>query len=48
VTIAVPGDEQSSPTPLRTTEFDDREELLSGLAAPGRKAPVPAAKGAAK
>jgi hypothetical protein len=46
VAITLPAEEQSSPTPLRATEFEDREELLSGLAAPGRKSPAPAARGA--
>jgi hypothetical protein len=45
VTVMPPPDEHSSPTPGRSTEFEDRESLLSGLAAPARRSPAPAAKG---
>jgi hypothetical protein len=46
VTVLPPPDEHSSPTPTRSSEFEDREWLLSGLAAPARRAPAPAPRGA--
>ena len=45
VSLMPPPDEHSSPTPTRSTEFEDRESLLSGLAAPARRSPVPPARG---
>ena len=36
-----PADAESVDTPRRTTEFAERTELLDGLAAPPRKAPMP-------
>ena len=45
VIVLPPADEHSSTTPSRSTEFEDRESLLSGLAAPARRSPAPAAKG---
>jgi hypothetical protein len=47
VAVEPPPEDASAPTPHRSTEFDDRNELLSGLAPPGRKSPAPA-KGASK
>lgn len=41
VTVTPPPDDESVDTPGRSTEFEDREALLQGLAPPARKAPTP-------
>ena len=37
VTVVPPGDADSAPTPGRSSEVDDREELLGGLAPSTRR-----------
>jgi hypothetical protein len=41
IAITPPGDDQSVDTPGRSHDFDDREELLDGLAPPAHRAPAP-------
>jgi hypothetical protein len=42
VAVTPPADEESVATPERSTEFEDRQELLSGIAPPAKKSPTPA------
>lgn len=41
VAVAIPADAESVDTPGRSRDFDDREELLEGIAPPARRAPTP-------
>jgi hypothetical protein len=41
VTVTPPPDAESVTTPLRSHEFEERQELLEGIAPPAAKAPLP-------
>jgi hypothetical protein len=44
VAVTPPPDAESVTTPLRSHEFEERQELLEGIAPPAAKAPVPKEK----
>jgi hypothetical protein len=41
VSVSPPGDELSVATPMRGSEFEERNDLLKELAAPAKKAQAP-------